>query len=175
MIESIADRIAIMIKRTAPQETASVPVMRFALIAIINTAAALLLAFSISLFLSTLWETVFAAFAFMVLRFFSGGFHLQSSTLCTIASALLLTTIPLLPFSDDSIFWGTVLSVILLLIFAPSNIKNHARIPERYFPLLKVSSILIAGSNFIFHNPILCYSFLFQALLTITIRREVKK
>ncbi|ALS26838.1 accessory gene regulator B family protein [Paenibacillus cisolokensis] len=169
MIEAMAERIAVMIKRSAPDHTASIAVMRFSLIAILNTFFALVLAFSIGLATGSFWETVMASIAFIILRFFSGGIHLRTSTACTIASVAMLSIIPHLPYTDESIFWLNVISVGLLIVFAPSNIKGYARIPERYFPLLKLISVLIASSNFFFNHPILGYSFFFQSLLTISI------
>jgi accessory gene regulator B len=59
-------------------------------------------------------------------------------------------------------------------LLAPANIRGYARMPEKYFPIMKVLSLLIIGSNYIWSSSLLAVVFFIQGILLLPLRREVK-
>lgn len=173
MIENLALRLAEALKRADPERTASVAVMKYSLEGILNTLVTVLILCGIGLLTGKLGATVLGFTMFAILRFFSGGLHVGSALKCSLYSVLLLSVAPHIPLTDEMIWYAGALSAAILLIFAPSNIKGHARIPEKYFFLLKIISVLIVCSNFLWLNDTIAVVFLMQALTTIRFGKEV--
>jgi len=172
MIDSLAGKIAVALKNTNQDETPSVAVMKFALIVVINTALTVFLSLTISLILGSAIDTLIVLCFFGLLHFFSGGYHFKSAMTCTIVSTLTFVLIPHIPISRDIAYVLTLCSLILILIFAPSNIKNAARIPEKYFPLLKLISIIIVISTVFFSLHLLALTYFIQSLTLIKFKKE---
>lgn len=172
MIETLALRIAESIKRAEPDKTASVAVMQYALIGILNNLVTLLFLVIIGILTGALAETIFGLTMFALLRFFSGGLHLRSAMHCSIFSTLALSVAPHIPMTREWVIGAGIVTIVILAIFAPSNIQGHARIPEKYFPLLKIVSILIASTNFLMMSSAIAIVFLIQAITTIRFERR---
>lgn len=171
MIESIAERMATTIKRANEQDTASVEVMKFSLIILLNTILILLLIAIGGYVTGMLTETLLAFLAFAGLRIISGGFHFQSAMACTLASTTLFVAIPHIPIDPTLNGWLMFGSLILVAIYAPSNIEGHSRIGRERYPLLKLLSLIIVCLNFLWLNPILTKAFFAQSLFLIRTRR----
>jgi accessory gene regulator B len=148
MVEAFAEKLAIKIKQANPDQTVSVPVMKFALIIVINftipvTAS---LAFGV---LTGKWLETLTAMAYLIpLRMISGGYHFESPIPCMLVTFAIIALPPQLVLPGQWTWILTAVSLALFLAFAPSNLKGYNTIPEKYYPLLKVVSVLIAGSNF---------------------------
>lgn len=170
MIERVAERLAIRIHQTNKEETASVPVLTFALIGLINNTITLLLIMIAGQLLGIWREALLAFVAFMVLRIFAGGFHFRSVGLCTTVTVFSIVFAAYLStFSNPIITWlATAISLLLSAIFAPSNIKK-TRIKPSWRPIYKLISMLIIALNFYFQSPLLALTFLVQAISTIEI------
>jgi len=54
---------------------------------------------------------------------------------------------------------------VMLVIFAPSNYDQHARIPKQYYPLLKILASAIVASNFFIGSDLLALTFATQSIL----------
>lgn len=172
MIETLALRIAERLKRIEPDKTVSVSVMKFSLEVLLNTIITFLLIGFVSLVTGTFGETMIGMGAFMILRFFSGGFHLSKAIHCSLLSTFLISLAPHIPLSNISILIAGGTSLILILIYAPSNIEGHARIPKKYHPILKYISALLVLSNFAYWSSTIAWVFLIQAVTTIQIKRR---
>jgi accessory gene regulator B len=172
MLDSLANRIAISIKNANPEKTNSVEVLTFALILLING----LTSFAIALFIGALTGkfllTALAIVSFVLLRFCSGGFHFQSSVTCTWVSSALFIIIPHIPINHTWVQILTVLSLLLILVYAPARIEQHSNIPRKYYPLLKCIALVLVGMNVIIQSPILTLAFFGQAVLLIHIKRK---
>lgn len=164
MIEAWAERMAISIKNTNEKGTVSIEVMKYALTIVINFMIPYSAAAVFGLLTGKFADTVLAIVAFILIRSASGGYHLQSSTGCMVLTFILSAAPPHLPFPSEWMVYATALSLLLAAILAPANIKGYARMPEKYFPLMKIVSLLIIGSNFIVHSPVLTIVFLLQAI-----------
>ncbi|GIO06038.1 hypothetical protein J31TS6_20660 [Brevibacillus reuszeri] len=164
MIERMALYIAKSIKRANPEQTASVEVMQYSLIAIIGTGSAIFLSILFAAFLGTAAQTISVLVSFMTLRAFSGGFHFESAEKCALVSILGAVVIPLIPLSDTTTDILLTVALVLILLLAPKG-KNQSRIFSRkHYPLLKLISLVIVTTNYWIGLPEVTISFLVQAL-----------
>lgn len=169
MIDALALRIATGIKNANPEKTTSIDIMQFALIILINGFIIFFLSITVGIWTGKGIETVLFLLSFIGLRFTTGGFHLDSSMKCTIVSCIIAIGFPQLPVTASLVPVFGVLSLLLILVFAPANIEGHTRIPPRYYPLLKALACLVVASNFFIQNPTLALGFFIQSLTLIHI------
>ncbi len=150
MIDRWAYHAAKHIKQVVPQHAASIAVLTFSLSIVINTILIVLVTIFLSLLIGTFKQAMVIMVAFAVLRIFTGGYHLKSGLHCILVSSLLfvLLSIVTLPTSYCIIF--TCMSIILISIYAPSNIDKHSRIPKKYYIWLKIMGGLLVATNLIF-------------------------
>lgn len=174
MIEQAAERLAIRIHEANREETASVPVLKFALIGLFNNTLTFVLILLAGALLGMFPESLLAFFAFMGLRLFAGGAHFNSAYLCIAVSVATVTAAVFLSvyLNDTLTFASTAVSLLIIAWFAPSNIKKTRIKPSRR-PLYKVVSVLIVAANFIIQSPLLALVFLAQAISTLDIQKEV--
>jgi accessory gene regulator B len=175
LIDAIANNLAVKLKEANPEETASVEVMKFALFGIIHNTLTFVTALLVGLCLGQLLETLLAAFGFMILRFVSGGYHFKTPLSCLLFSSFVFVAIPFISLSDTYLIIINSISLLLVLIFAPSNIRDHIRISEKFFPMFKVISAILVLVNFIPVNSVITLAFFVQAITLITFKREVRK
>lgn len=173
MIERLAEKLALMIKKENHNETANVEVLRFSLILLMNIVSIILFSLIIGMFTGKLVGTGIALFSFALLRSVSGGYHLKSSDVCVLASVASATLIPHLPIRENWLPVLTTISLVILILRAPAGIKDKTRIPERFFPALKIISILIVASNFMIGSSAMALAFLLQAVSLLFVRKEV--
>ncbi|KJD42547.1 accessory gene regulator ArgB-like protein [Paenibacillus terrae] len=171
MIEPLALRMAQHIKSVVPDHPASVAVLQHALAVLLNMVFITGLTLVISVFTGHTREvvTIMAAFAF--LRQMTGGLHLKSGMGCVAVSTLLFTGLSFIVLDHKWTMIATIMSMLLILLFAPAGIENQTRIPPKYFPLLKVLALCVVGLNFYFSDPVTAVSFLSQTILLINFRR----
>ncbi len=172
VLDTLANRIAISIKKANPEQTHSVEVLTFALILLINGLTSFAIALFVGALAGKLLLTALGIMGFVLLRFCSGGFHFQSSITCTIVSSAIFIVIPHIPLNDT---WGlviTILSLILILIYAPARIEQHSNIPKKYYPLLKSIAFVLVSMNFVIQLPVLTIAFFGQAVLLIHLKGE---
>lgn len=175
MIESMAEKLAVWIKSADEKDTASIEVLKFALIIVINFLIPCILSVIIGIITGKPVETTLAVLTIVIIRAISGGYHFRSSTTCTIVTTLAMSIPPHIPFPSEWSMHATLFCIILFAIFAPSHMKGYARMPEKYFPILKVASLIIVGSNLIWQSPLLSIIFLLQALsLLVPDKKEVR-
>lgn len=167
MMNSLAFRIAMAIKNANSEETHSVEVMQYSLGIILNTLLIIAGTSIIGFISGTYAECLTFLFCFSILRLASGGFHLKTATVCNIVTILLSTLLPsLITFPDSAIWIANIISLIIIVIFAP-NPDNNARIPTSIFPLLKLVSILMVSSNFFLQSSVIGLAFIVQSLTVI--------
>ncbi|WP_243735129.1 accessory gene regulator B family protein [Paenibacillus turpanensis] len=167
MIENGAVKIARSI-RNQHSEAASEAVLVYSLIIVLNNLLTIVLTIGLTAIAGTLGKAAIILVAFAAARFLSGGAHLSSSTVCSVASALILTLLSFV--SWDYWYAGfacTIVCAIIILIYAPSGLKGHSRLDEKYYPLLKLAALLLVLSNLMIQSSLLSAAFLAQSL-TIT-------
>lgn len=171
MIEAYAEKLAITIKKANPEQTTSVDIMKYGIIMFTNGFAVLFSALIIGWLSGKFIETCIALCAYALLRFFSGGFHFKSALHCILYSVLILTLIPHIPFQSSWNIPILIISLIITTVFAPADIKNQTRIPEKYHPWLKYISLLIVIVNFFILSDIVTLAFFAQTIMLIPFRR----
>ncbi|WP_127589200.1 accessory gene regulator ArgB-like protein [Paenibacillus koleovorans] len=166
MIENIAFRIASKIKTVDPDNTTSVDVMKYALIGLINSFLVFTFAFSFAILTNNFINTLLFSIGFIFLRSVSGGFHFSSSISCFIVSSAMAASVPHLQLSFELNLILNFISIIFVLLFAPSNIEGQTRIPKRYYPHLKyISIVIVIISLFITITPFTVGIFIQSCLL----------
>jgi len=175
MIERLALRIACYFKKIEPEKTASVEVMKFSLEALLNVFITLFFVLSIGIIFGKLNESIIGLIGFAVLRFFSGGIHLRTAFQCSFVTTILISISPHVPLHYVGKNTIIIVTLLIILIFAPSNIENHARLPKKYFPLLKLISAAIVSTSFLSMNSTFIVVCFIQALTIIPIRTLIKR
>lgn len=172
MIEALSNRIAHKLKEINPEETASIEVMSYALQGILHNAITVLTALTFGLCLGHFWDTVIAATCFTLLRLVSGGFHFRSALACFISSSIVFIAIPMITTTNEIAIIINAASLILVSIFAPSNIQEHIRVSERYFVVFKLLSVLLVAVNFFYLSSIVTLAFFVQAYSLVSLKRR---
>ncbi|OUM97439.1 MAG: hypothetical protein BAA02_06215 [Paenibacillaceae bacterium ZCTH02-B3] len=171
MIETLSRRMAVRMKEIHPGHPISTEVLAFALGSIINIFGTIVLSLALAAVLGQMKETALAMLAFAALRAISGGRHLKTSVSCMLVTSAGANLIPLaatcIPFTKYSIILMTATSMALAAVFATRKIERQTRIPKKYFPHLRVLSVLLIATNFIFLNPIIAISHFIQSVLLI--------
>lgn len=170
MIERLSLSWAQWIKENDPQGPVSYDVVLFALKVIINLFFAVVPCLIIGYAAGQFTETLIAVFSFVVLRFFSGGFHFKSLDLCAVVTVILLSSVPFLAGLGINTTILNVCSLVIVIILAPTNLKN-TRWTETAKPVFKLIAIICVLSNFILNSPIVAMSFIIQSALLIIGRR----
>jgi accessory gene regulator B len=164
IIENVADRLAVVIKKSNPEKTASVAVLKYGLIIFLNFMTTVGLALIIGLIIGNIGEVAIALIAFLILRTFSGGVHFNTALQCTIVSSLVIVTTTLPNLSPIGILIANIISCILILVYAPSRLEKQSNFPKKYYPALKLLSLLIVSANFLVQSEVLSLVFLVQSI-----------
>ncbi|MFC5402854.1 accessory gene regulator ArgB-like protein [Cohnella soli] len=165
MISAISLRIATYLKNVDQENTPSIEVMKYSLYIILHTLFTVCAITIVSFILGKPFETFIGLIFFIALRLFGGGYHLHSSVWCTVLSVGLVSASPFLVLSDSASIVVTIASVLIFLWQAPKNFKGYARIPEKYYPVMKVITVIIGSANFIWNSSTLSAILLLQSIL----------
>jgi accessory gene regulator B len=164
MIEQLAGRLASSLKEALPEQTYSLAKLKFGFHLLLNTVFTIFTATVIGLALGQLKETMLCLFAFALLRVISGGYHFSSALLCVLVSAVVSGLLPFIEVSNSTLLIIDIINLVLVIIYAPSRIKGQTRIPQKYYPLLKLAAFVIICINFFVHSPLLGLTWLVQAI-----------
>jgi accessory gene regulator B len=148
------------------EDAASEEILRFSLVIVINTFAAVIFSLLLSLFTHRFYECMIIIAAYTVLRIFSGGIHLSSSLGCCLLSFSVFTLDSLIKF--NYLYYGLILdliSLLILLLYAPSDIENAVKLDKKFHSVLKMVSILLVSCNLLFvKSYLLSLAFFTQSL-----------
>lgn len=174
MIEELAGRMATRIKKTVPEHPASTAVLQYSLSLILNAGFIIVLSLGIGVTTGKLVEIMLVLGSFALLRQLSGGIHLKSGMWCVAATSAGATILSFVEMSDKLTFTVTAITVVVAAIWAPTNIEKQSRIPRKYYPALKVASVMLVSLNFLIGSDVISLAFAAQGL-TLILGREVKK
>lgn len=170
-MNTLAYKIAKMIKQANPEQTHSVELMQYALTIILNTLSIVACSFLLGWSTGELWSTGVVLLSLMLLRMLSGGSHMRTAGGCFIVSVALCAGIPHLPSIDANIvLMMTLASAAIMLLFAPRPDRN-ARLRRDWLPYLKLLSVLVVCSNFAIGSQGMGWAFIIQAITIIPWRR----
>jgi accessory gene regulator B len=170
MINTISRKLATNIKNVVPDHPRSVDVLAFSISFILNTVLVIVFALLISVFTDRVSETAIALISYAVLRLLSGGAHLNSGVLCVLSSTAVITAISFAQWNNSILLGCNIVSLLLCLIYAPSKLEG-TRIPVRYYPFLKLLSLLVVASNFFIGSAVIATAFAIQSISLIRWRR----
>ncbi|MEW4370552.1 accessory gene regulator ArgB-like protein [Paenibacillus kandeliae] len=166
MIEYLAERTAQHIKRVVPHHPSSTAVLTYALSIVINITSIILVTMLLSMLLGTFGRAMLIMFSFAVLRQFTGGYHLKTGMACVWFSSLLFVALSMVTLPSIYCIILTCMSMMLILCYAPSHLAKHSRIPETYYPLLKiVGCCLVAINLYVLSVPVALAFFVQSASL----------
>lgn len=164
MIEAWSEKIAISIKNANEEHTASIPLMKFALIILFNFFIPTIISLLIGAMTGNLAETALSISSFVILRMASGGYHFKSSMVCMLTMIVIAVIPPLVPVSENWTLILTVVGLILVTTLAPSNMRGYNRMPEKYYPLLKTASVIFVASNLYIGSGVMALVFAIQGV-----------
>lgn len=164
MIETFARNIAYRIKLADPEGQTSVEVMEYALGGYLNFITTVILSCLGGWITGEIINTLIAAAAFGVIRYFSGGLHMKSLTACAIVSALIFTLIPHIELSGLIVLILNTVAAVIFLLCAPNTYEELAS-PVLPDIVSKTISVIIVLLNFIVVSPVLALVFIVQGIL----------
>ncbi|QSF47871.1 accessory gene regulator B family protein [Paenibacillus tianjinensis] len=148
--------------------------MQYALNIILNTLLTITASLALGWLFNNFTQTLIFYFCFSVLRLCSGGFHLKTAAACNVVTTLICVAPPLLiNITGTSLWIINALSFFIMLLFAPNPDKN-AQIPFRYYPGLKLASIVLVGLNFFIGSSVIGLAYLVQSLTVIPWKGRLK-
>jgi len=171
-MSTLSYKIASIIKQADPDNTHSVEVMQYSLNIILNTSFISLISVMIGMLTGRLEESILFLITFALIRFCSGGFHMRSAMACNFVSILLCLVISNVPTLTKDVFWIiNVLNIVFMVLFAPHPDKN-AQLQKKWYPLMKLLSILFVSSNLIINSSVMALAFFAQSLTVIPWKRR---
>lgn len=165
MISRASTRIAEFI-RNNNEQAASLAVLHFAIFIFLNAVLVTVMILGISAITGRFAEAVLLIASYVVLRFFSGGMHLPTSTLCNFFSTAMMLVLVHLPIG----FWNaglvlTVIAFVIVLLYAPTkDIMHLNKLGPKYTIHFKIASIVLIASNFLIQSPIMALAFIAQSI-----------
>ncbi|WP_029517998.1 accessory gene regulator ArgB-like protein [Paenibacillus polymyxa] len=171
MIDKLADDISNYLKNKYPEELPSTQIVRYSMKFVISNLLPIIIVLFASLFLNNTYEVMITLISFSSLRMFSGGFHFRSAEACIVFSSLTIIVISKIAiYLNDHTFLMFLVSLALVLIYAPSNIEKQTRVKEKNFIWFKIISLSLVAIIYAFDNPISNFAVLVQCLLLIRLK-----
>ncbi|REE92903.1 accessory gene regulator B [Paenibacillus taihuensis] len=164
MLQRAATALHARIKESGAKAP-SVPVIVYALEIVLNTVSISLLVLIVGLLSGEMLRTAELLVIFALLRFISGGYHLPSNAYCIVVSTIVLATLPHINLPESVMFGLTGASSLMMIIFAPANYDQYARISPKHYPLMKLLACIIVASNLLLQSDMLALAFTVQAIL----------
>ncbi|WP_340032566.1 accessory gene regulator B family protein [Paenibacillus sp. FSL K6-1122] len=171
MIDSFATRISTRLVEKFPDELPPLGITRYGIKFLISNVVPVVLLLIIGLMLNIVSEVVICLISFSSLRMVSGGYHAKKPEACLVISTILIALIAKFGYllSDYTLLMNS-LSLVLVAIFAPSNIENQTKILKEHFKYLKAISIGMIIMSFLLNNFLISAALLVQSLLLIRLK-----
>jgi accessory gene regulator B len=180
MIETASVYLAKKLKQMNTDETPPINVMRYSIkFILLNFIILPLLVIGSGFIIGDLKPLLISAAGFIILRFFSGGVHINNAWGCAITSTLafqLFVFVSMVINNHSVLIWTlSAVSLVLTVVFAPSNIDKQTKFKKENYKWLRIASISIILINILLiRNIWLTSAFFFQALTLIHRFKEVK-
>ncbi|MBP3040541.1 accessory gene regulator B family protein [Bacillaceae bacterium Marseille-Q3522] len=169
MFEKWAVSFATLIKKMNPEETEPIDVLVFGFTIVFNLLFTFTAIFIIAWFLGVPWTAMQVAVSFMLLRILTGGAHLDRSLACSLISTTLIILCVFLPVSTLSITIYFVITLLLLIRFAPyyevHQLQHSLQWEQKKKRLALLCSVFALLLYVIFSLPGFVFGGMLQALL----------
>jgi len=167
MIEAMVHRIVDYIDKYDDSKRVSRPVMVFALQSLLNNVLTFILCLLIGWWTGKFAEVCVVLAGTVALRILAGGLHFVSPGVCIIVTTLVVTSIPFIPVNHTVSLILNAVSAVLVLAFAPADLKGKTRISDRGLQIRKFAGLLLVCANFVIQSPLLSLAFLGVAITLI--------
>lgn len=168
MIEAISARVSSYIYEHNDRKHVSQEIMEFALRAFLINATSIVLSLIIGWVTGKLIETLVSLVGIIAIRNLAGGYHFASSTACVVVSTFVIVALPYVPLNQLFFYILLVASVGLILVYAPSRMRNATRIGKRGLTIMKLIAMLVVVSNLWIHSDILSVAFFASSVTLIS-------
>ncbi|MFS0726121.1 accessory gene regulator ArgB-like protein [Paenibacillus sp. 1P07SE] len=167
MIGRISEQFGGYIYQHNDRKQVSQEVLVFAIKSLLTNLLTIVLSLTAGYLLGALADTLVVLIAMALLRNLTGGYHFQSPTACILISSTVVAAIPHIPFSDAWFIPCAAVAMLLIILFAPSDLKGVTTLSARRLLVMKLVALAIVGSNFFIESHLLALSFLAQVLTII--------
>lgn len=166
MSEFLANRISVYIHNNV-KDASSIAVLKYALQNLFNAIFVNIITLTICALTGHFIDGLIAVTGFPILKYFSGGIHLKSSSSCIAFSSVLMFIAVYIPidFWYTGLLFFTFASIAILLLRAPAGIHGISKIKEEHYYILRIIAVLIVSVNFFLQWPVLSWVFFLQSLL----------
>ncbi|MBD8839409.1 accessory gene regulator B family protein [Paenibacillus sp. CFBP 13594] len=171
MIDEFSTRLSVRLVEKYPKEMPSLGITRYGIKFIISNVLPMLILLIIGLMFNLVSEIFICLISFSSLRMVSGGYHAKEPEICLLISTVTIVLIAKLGYiMSDYTMLLSLVSLILVLIYAPSNIENQTKILVEHFKYLKMISVLIIAIGFLTNNYLVISSLFVQSSLLIRLK-----
>jgi len=81
----------------------------------------------------------------------------------------LITPMPHIELLRTYVLLLTILTTVIFLVFSPNMDRETTTMNHKYYPAMKIISVTIVLSNFIFLSDVIALAFLLQGILILPI------
>ncbi|WP_366295420.1 accessory gene regulator B family protein [Paenibacillus sp. AN1007] len=166
ILERLSRRIAVSIKKADPEGPGTVEILEYELGLRLNWYTGLLLTIILGAMFGTVIGALITLFSFVVLRKFSGGVHLPI-TICSFVTGFVAALIPLINLNYESILFLNILSLIIMLMYAPNEFEYVN--PSKWDKWLKWISVGLVIGNLMIKSSEITLAFFIQAILILPV------
>jgi Membrane protein putatively involved in post-translational modification of the autoinducing quorum-sensing peptide len=168
MIERMSVSITNKLLSKYSDELPSYSKVKFVIKVLITNSLPLILLYLLSYLTGERNNYIIAIVAFALSRKFSGGYHSKNADVCV----LMTTSILFFIANYSYIFYNCSLylkvsSLLLCLVFAPSNIVRKTRVKEDKHIIFKIISVVLVLISFFIDNDVISAAIFIQSLLLI--------
>lgn len=176
MIDKISLQLSVALKRKFPKGLPELETINYVHKFFFSNVVPITLILLIALLTNNLTSISLSLLGFALLRFFSGGIHLKNIVACATLSTIVIFIIPVLgDMIEGYVHYLTIVTVLIVAIYSPSNIRKQTRIPEKFFIHLKIISIMIVVSNLLIESSVLSVAYFVQAITLIRLKGGEKR
>ncbi|MGI5958596.1 MAG: accessory gene regulator ArgB-like protein [Massiliimalia sp.] len=156
MIQKISCKISAWLFKLGAISADEQELYQYAVYCFLFSSAPLIAMFIIGIFLGMWFESLLFILPFMLIRKFSGGFHLKSPVACFLVSTALLTAFLMVIqyMIEKEIYWLPLifafLSVVLLALFSPVD-SQQRQLSEKEKTVFKRVAIIISVTIFLLY------------------------
>jgi accessory gene regulator B len=166
MIDKLGDTIAHWIYRHDQGSNARLDELTYGIAHALNTFIPVVLTLIIASILDRTAETLIGMIAFALFRSLTGGYHFRNPTTCTLATVVILTTLPILKY-DQCYFIYNALAILFTTVFSICEKTEHTNLQHKNKSLLTMIAILTVHLNYVIGSDLLSIAFLVQSVTII--------
>lgn len=175
MIGRISEQFGGYIYRHNDRKQVSQDVLVFAIKSLLTNLLTIVFSLTAGFALGAFQETLIVLVAMALLRNLTGGYHFKSPTACILISSSVVAVIPHIPFTDALLIPSALVTMLLILLYAPADLKGVTTLSPRRLLVMKLVALAIVASNLVLEWHLLALSFLAQVLTILPFKGRQSK